>query len=171
MATAPVAQRRAGGGRAARGRTTLDPIGLEILRNRLEAIAEDSAMTIERTAISPIVTESKDYSATLLDADGNLVCGGGLVSFHWVAATRAIRATVERYGGAIAAGDVYLANDPYNGGGLHPGDVFVQRPIFVKRRPGDQPAVDEDGPSAMCSSNGRSSSTAGWSPGRRCLPT
>src|SRR5581483_4731203 len=134
MATAPVAQRRAGGGRAARGRTTLDPIGLEILRNRLEAIAEDSAMTIERTAISPIVTESKDYSATLLDADGNLVCGGGLVSFHWVAATRAIRATVERYGGAIAAGDVYLANDPYNGGGLHPGDVFVQRPIFVNGR-------------------------------------
>ena len=54
-----------------------DPIALEVLRNRLEAIAEDSAMTIERTAISPIVTESKDYSATLLDADGNLVAGGG----------------------------------------------------------------------------------------------
>ena len=38
---------------------------------------------------------------------------------------------MERYGDCIAPGDVFLANDPYNGGGLHPNDVFVQRPIFV----------------------------------------
>ena len=31
-------------------------------------------------------------------------------------------------------GDVFLANDPYNGGGLHPNDVFVQRPIFLDGR-------------------------------------
>src|SRR5262245_40449675 len=74
------------------GPGALDPIALEVLRNRLEAIAEDLAVTIERTAVSPIVTEAKDYSATLLDDHGNLVAGGGRVSFHWVAATRAIRA-------------------------------------------------------------------------------
>ena len=108
-----------------------DPIGLELLRSQLEAVAEEAAGAIERTAISPVVTESKDYSATLLDANGDLVAGGGVITYHWVAATRAVRSTLERYGDTIAPGDVFLANDPYNGGGLHPNDVFVQRPIFV----------------------------------------
>ena len=95
-------------------------------------MVDEAADTIERTAISPVVTESKDYSATLLDADGGLVAGGGVITYHWVAATRAVRATIERYGDAIAPGDVFLANDPHNGGGLHPNDVFVQRPIFCQ---------------------------------------
>jgi N-methylhydantoinase B len=112
----------------------LDPISLEVLRNRLDAIAEDAASTILRTSVSPIITESHDFGVTLLDADGKLVAGGGRVSYHWVAATRAIRATIERFGDAIEAGDVFFANDPYNGGGLHPNDVFVERPIYVGDR-------------------------------------
>jgi N-methylhydantoinase A/oxoprolinase/acetone carboxylase beta subunit/N-methylhydantoinase B/oxoprolinase/acetone carboxylase alpha subunit len=108
-----------------------DAIELELLRSALQAVVDGAAGAIERTAISPVVTESKDYSATLLDAAGNLVAGGGVITYHWVAATRAVRATMARYGGSIRPGDVFLANDPYNGGGLHPNDVFVQRPIFV----------------------------------------
>src|SRR5262245_61290510 len=54
----------------------LDPIRLEVLRSRLGAIAEDAGESIERTAISPVVTESRDSSATILDAVGNLVVGG-----------------------------------------------------------------------------------------------
>jgi N-methylhydantoinase A/oxoprolinase/acetone carboxylase beta subunit/N-methylhydantoinase B/oxoprolinase/acetone carboxylase alpha subunit len=108
-----------------------DPIALELLRSQLQAVVEEAAGAIERTAISPVVTESKDYSATLLDAQGNLVAGGGVITYHWVAATRAVRATLARYGDSIAPGDVFLANDPYDGGGLHPNDVFVQRPIFI----------------------------------------
>ena len=48
---------------------------------------------IERTAISPVVTESKDYSATLLDGEGNLVIGGGRIEYHFGAATNAVRST------------------------------------------------------------------------------
>jgi N-methylhydantoinase A/oxoprolinase/acetone carboxylase beta subunit/N-methylhydantoinase B/oxoprolinase/acetone carboxylase alpha subunit len=130
VAAAEPAPRRSG------GRTTAadDAIELELLRSQLQSVVDDAADTIERTAISPVVTESKDYSATLLDADGGLVAGGGVITYHWVAATRAVRATMERYGDAIAPGDVFLANDPYNGGGLHPNDVFVQRPIFAGDR-------------------------------------
>jgi N-methylhydantoinase B len=112
-------------------RSITDPIALELLRSRLEAVAQDAAVTIERTGVSPTATETHDLSATLLDADGNLVAGGGWVSYHFVAATHAVKSTIERYGDEIQAGDVFLANDPYNGGGLHPNDVFVERPIFV----------------------------------------
>jgi N-methylhydantoinase B len=112
----------------------LDPISLEVLRSRLAAIAEDAASTILRTSVSPVITESHDFGVSLLDADGSLISGGGRVSYHWVAATHAVRATIERYGESIAEGDVFFANDPYTGGGLHPNDVFVERPIHVDGR-------------------------------------
>jgi N-methylhydantoinase B len=108
-----------------------DPIDLEVLRSRLETIGEQACRAVEQTAVSPAVTESKDYSVTLLDRDGNLVHGSGVVVFHYGAATHAVRATITRYGAAIRAGDVFLANDPHNGGGLHPQDVMVQQPIFA----------------------------------------
>ena len=108
-----------------------DPIDLEVLRSRLETIGEQACRAVEQTAVSPAVTESKDYSVTLLDADGNLVHGSGVVIFHYGAATHAVRSTIARYGDTIRPGDVFLANDPHNGGGLHPQDVMVQQPIFV----------------------------------------
>jgi N-methylhydantoinase B len=113
---------------------TVDPITLEVLRTRLDAISEEAAGAIERTAISPVVTESKDYSSTILDADGNLVTGGGRIEYHFGAAMNAVRATIARHGDTLVAGDVFLANDPHNGGGLHAQDVMVQRPVFVDGR-------------------------------------
>jgi len=107
-----------------------DPIELEVLRTRLEAVGEQAAAAVEHTAISPTVTEAKDYSVTLLDASGGLVVGTGQVLFHFHAASHAVRATIERHAGTLAPGDVFLANDPHNGGGLHPQDVMVQRPVF-----------------------------------------
>ena len=41
------------------------------------------------------------------------------------------KSTIARFGDTIAPGDVFFANDPHNGGGLHPQDVMVQRPIFL----------------------------------------
>jgi N-methylhydantoinase B len=110
----------------------LDPISLEVLRTRLDAISDEAAVTIERTAISPVVTESKDYSATILDGEGNLVTGGGRIEYHFGAAMNAVRSTIARHGDTIRNGDVFLANDPHNGGGLHAQDVMVQRPVFVE---------------------------------------
>ena len=102
-----------------------DPIDLEVLRSRLESIGDQACRAVEQTAISPNVTEAKDYSVTLLDAAGALIIGSGPVIYHYGAAVNAVRSTVARYGEAIAAGDVFLANDPHNGGGLHPADVMV----------------------------------------------
>jgi N-methylhydantoinase B len=114
--------------------TVMDPIDLEVLRSRLETIGEQAAAAVEHTAISPTVTESKDYSVTLVDAKGGLIVGTGMVLFHFGAATHAVRSTLARYGENIAPGDVFLSNDPHDGGGLHPQDVMVQRPVFVDDR-------------------------------------
>ncbi|MBC2864990.1 hydantoinase B/oxoprolinase family protein [Streptomyces mexicanus] len=108
-----------------------DPIEIEILRSRTQAITDEAADTVYRTAISPVVTEGRDFSTTLLDADGNLVVGGGFISLHWLAATRAARSIMDRFQDSVADGDVFLVNDPYNGGGLHPSDIFICRPIYA----------------------------------------
>jgi N-methylhydantoinase B len=108
-----------------------DRITVEVLRSRLEAIGREAGLAVERTAISPVVSETKDYSVTLIDAEGRLITGTGYITAHFGASVNAVRATMERHGGTIAPGDVFLANDPHNGGGLHPNDVIVQRPAFV----------------------------------------
>ncbi|MGE0387662.1 MAG: hydantoinase B/oxoprolinase family protein [Gammaproteobacteria bacterium] len=112
----------------------IDPIDLEVFRSRLEAIGAEAAAAVEHTAISPVVTESKDFSCTLLDADGRLILGTGHIEFHFGAAAHAVRSTIARHGNSIAPGDVFAANDPHAGGGLHPQDIMVQQPIHVDGR-------------------------------------
>lgn len=107
-----------------------DAIELEVLRARLQAMSEEGAMTIERTACSPTIAESRDCSCSLLDAGGDLIVGGGAVAHHFGACSHAVRYTLAMHGDTIAPGDVFIANDPHNGGGLHYMDVVVQRPIF-----------------------------------------
>ncbi len=114
--------------------SNIDPIELEILRTRLEAVAEQAALAVEHTAVSPAVTESKDYSVTLLDAAGALILGAGTVLYHFGAAAHAVRSTISRHGNTIRPGDVFISNDPHNGGGLHPQDVMVQRPVHLGGR-------------------------------------
>ncbi len=112
----------------------IDPIDLEVLRSRLETIGEQACRAVEQTAISPTVTESKDYSVTLLDADGDVVIGSGPVTVHYGAAAHSARSIIARYGDEIRPGDVFMANDPHNGGGLHPQDVMVSQPIYLEGR-------------------------------------
>jgi N-methylhydantoinase B len=107
-----------------------DPIAPELLRTRLEAIGQEAGAAVEQTAISPIVTESKDYSVTLCDADGSVISATGVAEIHFGAAMHAVRSTIAAHGDSVAPGDVFIANDPHSGGGVHPQDVVIQRPVF-----------------------------------------
>jgi N-methylhydantoinase B len=112
----------------------VDSITLEVLRTRLAAIAEEGALTIERTACNPVIAESRDCSCTLLDSDAQLMIGGGAVAHHFGVCDHAVQSTIAMHAGSIAPGDVFIANDPHNGGGLHYQDVVVQRPVFIDGR-------------------------------------
>ena len=111
-----------------------DPIVPEILRTRLEAIGQEAGAAVEQTAISPIVTESKDYSVTILDADGAVLSGSSAMEIQFGVAMHCVRTTVEVHGESIADGDLFIANDPHSGGGVHPQDVVIQKPVFAEGR-------------------------------------
>ncbi len=108
----------------------VDPIALEVLRCKLEAIAEDGSRTIMRNAISPLVADSGDCSCTIYDANGDMIVGGGAVRIHFHVGRHGIDKILELHGRTIADGDLFLVNDPYNGGGLHAQDVFIHLPVF-----------------------------------------
>src|SRR5262249_26880738 len=88
---------------------------------------------IVKTAVSPVVSEARDFSCMLYDGDGHIVATAATVPFHFGVSAEAIAVVRARFSGRIAPGDVFLANDPHDGGGLHLQDVVVMRPIFRGR--------------------------------------
>ena len=75
-----------------------DPITVEVLRSRLGAIGREAGLAVERTAISPVVSETKDYSVTIMDAEARLITGIGYITGHFGASVAAVRATLARHG-------------------------------------------------------------------------
>lgn len=111
----------------------LDPVTLAVLKGRLEQIADEMDATLYRSAFNPIIAEAHDACHGLYDAESGatLVQGKsglpvfvGAMSF---AVQAAARAAAER--GGMADGDVWLFNDPYDGG-THANDFKLVRPVF-----------------------------------------
>ena len=106
----------------------------ELLRINLAAIANDGYEAIVHTAVSPVVTEAKDCSCTILDGEGRLVVGGGQIPIHFWAAVNHVGAVIRTHDRSIADGDVFIGNDPHCDTAIHPQDVMVSRPVFVHGR-------------------------------------
>jgi len=71
-----------------------------------------------------------DYSATLCNAQGELIAQARTVALHLGAVPDAIARVLDEYRDDLAPGDVIVLNDPYSGG-MHLPDLFMFRPIFL----------------------------------------
>lgn len=111
----------------------LDPITLAVLNGRLEQIADEMDATLFRSAFNPIIAEAHDAShglyhattgETLIQGKSGLPVFVGAMSF-------AVKAVIDKSGrdGDLADGDVYIFNDPYDGG-THLSDFKLVRPYF-----------------------------------------
>ncbi|MCA2012058.1 hydantoinase B/oxoprolinase family protein [Cereibacter sphaeroides] len=114
--------------------TRTDPVTLEILKNALESLADEMALIILRSAYSPIVRDSMDYSTAIFDAEGRLVAQGLTNPIHLGSFPRVMTRLLETFGETIAEGDGFLVNDPYGAGGMHLPDIFFIRPVFQAGR-------------------------------------
>ncbi|MCP3724009.1 hydantoinase B/oxoprolinase family protein [Paraburkholderia sp. CNPSo 3272] len=111
----------------------LDPVTLAVLKGRLEQIADEMDATLYRSAFNPIIAEAHDAchgiydaasGATLVQGKSGLPVFVGAMAF---AVQAAARAAAER--GGMREGDVWLFNDPYEGG-THANDFKLVRPVF-----------------------------------------
>lgn len=109
----------------------IDPVTVEIIRNALNAAAEDMNATLIRSAYTPIIYECGDCVVALLDA-AHQVLGqsAGLPIFLGNLETCTL-ATEERFGrGVWEPGDIWILNDSYLGG-THLNDITIFGPVFV----------------------------------------
>jgi N-methylhydantoinase B len=111
----------------------LDPVTLAVLKGRLEQVADEMDATLYRSAFNPIIAEAHDACHGLYDAQSGdtLVQGkSGLPVFVGAmafAVRAAMKAASER--GGMQDGDIWLFNDPYEGG-THANDFKLVRPYF-----------------------------------------
>jgi N-methylhydantoinase B len=106
-----------------------DPITFAVIKNALDAIVDEIAYTVVRTARSEIVKDVMDYSAAICDAKGEMVAQAKTIAQHLGAIPEAMAAVQQRWSGQLESGDAVIMNDPYCGG-MHLPDIFMFFPIF-----------------------------------------
>jgi N-methylhydantoinase B len=108
-----------------------DPITAEVVSRHLLAIAEEMAAALIRTAFSPNIKERADCSSAVFDRHGQVVGQAHRVPIHLGSMIGAVDEIKRRFGAdAICPGDMFAANDPYNGGGSHLPDINLIAPVF-----------------------------------------
>jgi N-methylhydantoinase B len=95
----------------------IDGITMEILWNRIQAIAHEMGTTLHRTAFSAMVRESHDYSCVVMDARGHGLgqSDQSIPSFATLLPRAAKRFLAEIPAESWSAGDVLISNDPWLG--------------------------------------------------------
>jgi 5-oxoprolinase (ATP-hydrolysing) len=109
--------------------TSADPVMLEVFNNLFMSIAEQMGLRLQNTAYSVNIKERLDFSCAIFDHDGNLVANAPHMPVHLGSMGESIKAVMRKNAGTMKAGDVYVLNDPYNGG-THLPDVTVISPVF-----------------------------------------
>src|SRR5438067_8232531 len=109
---------------------TIDPVTVEILRNHYQAVVEDMARIMGRTAYTTFVKETADFSTGLVSS------GGEYVAYPWNLGASSYlglnMAHTLAYFDHYDEGDIVICNDAYLSGPLctHLPDIHILRPIF-----------------------------------------
>ena len=112
----------------------LDPIAVEVIRNKLEGIANEMQHSLLRSAFSPIVKEGLDASASLFTLGGETLAQSISIPIHLGTLIPIVGEILKRNPvETLAEGDIFIMNDPYLGG-THLPDIAIIMPVFVDGR-------------------------------------
>ena len=108
----------------------IDPITLEVARNRLAAIAEEMGVVLRRTAYSPNIKERADCSAAVFVPSGEMLAQAEHIPVHLGSMPASVAAVLDVYGSDMEPNTQYAVNDPYHGG-THLNDLTLVRPVHL----------------------------------------
>lgn len=110
-----------------------DPILIEVIGSALASIVEEMGETLVRAAFSTNIKERRDCTAAVFDAEGRMLAqdeGGS--PLHLGSLMGIVDAITARYPREqVVPGDVFIGNDPFNGGGSHLPDIVLVSPVHV----------------------------------------
>lgn len=109
---------------------SLDPITSEVIKNALAAAADEMALIVMRSAYSPVVRDTMDYSTALCDRNGKLIAQGLTLAVQLGSFPDSMKILMQDHAAAAKPGDVFIYNDPYGSGGQHLPDFYIVKPIF-----------------------------------------
>lgn len=113
----------------------IDPITFQVLNNAFSSIVDEMAALVQKCAFSLVVSEGRDYSGTICNADGDLIASGSTdLPAHLGTIPFTVKGMLEWLGVSkeefFKPGDIVIMNDPYIGG-THNNDIRMVMPVFV----------------------------------------
>src|SRR4051812_41094213 len=93
----------------------IDPVTAEVIRSAMETVCFEMATFVSRTATTPILNQSNERNATILDAHGRLAALSVGIPQFMLSSTLPVRFAIDFFGEELYPGDVIVANDPYHG--------------------------------------------------------
>ncbi len=108
----------------------VDAITTQVVRNRIFSLMQEMHYHFYRSGYSTIIRESRDFSCVILDRNGGLLVAPPMF-FHAPVYRHLIGKILQRYGGDIEPGDMFVCNHPYEGGLPHVSDMAFVAPILA----------------------------------------
>ena len=109
----------------------IDGVLLEVIGNTFMSIAEEMGAILVKSAYSTNIKERKDCSCAVFDAQGHTIAQAEHIPMHLGSMLGIVAAIQERFSPEeIQPGDMFMANDPYNGGGTHLPDIALASQVF-----------------------------------------
>lgn len=110
--------------------TRMDPVTFEIAAAGLQSAAEEMGSVLKRSSYSPIIRDMDDFSCALFTDTGDLVAQADYIPAQLGAMSLVVKAVIDRWGGRIHDGDVFICNHPYLGA-MHLPDINIVAPVFI----------------------------------------
>ena len=106
----------------------INPILLEVFKNRFVSISEEMGVTLNRTAFSPNIKERRDFSCAIFNNEGDMIAQAAHIPVHLGSMPLSVKSAIENF--SLEPGDMIILNDPYKGG-THLPDVTIVAPVFL----------------------------------------
>jgi 5-oxoprolinase (ATP-hydrolysing) len=105
------------------------PVQLEIFHNLFRSIAEEMGIALQNTSYSVNIKERLDFSCAIFDQQGHLVANAPHIPVHLGSMGASVTALMRAKQQELRSGNVYISNNPYNGG-THLPDITAITPVF-----------------------------------------
>ena len=116
-------------------KVALDPVTIEVVRNKLDSISNEMQLKLIRSSFSPLVKEGLDAAASLFTLNGEVLSQALSIPGHLSATVPCVETLLEWFPiDEAEEGDIYVMNDPYMGG-THTPDIAMMVPVFHDGRP------------------------------------